>query len=159
MYLELPTLELPTQLKLQRLHPDAAIPEYANHGDVGLDLTSVDSGVLKPGKRGLFKSGWAMELTNSDYCLQVFPRSGLAIKHGVTVLNSPGLIDFNYRGDIGVILINHGQDDFIVFKGMRVAQLVISKVLKLNYIGDIVVVEKLSSPNSRGENGFGSTGV
>lgn len=148
-----------SNLKLQRLHPDAIIPEYANYGDVGLDLTTVDSGVLKPGERGLFKSGWAMELTDSDYCLQVFPRSGLALKHGVTVLNSPGLIDFNYRGDIGVILINHGQDDFIVFKGMRVAQLVISKVLKLNNIGDIVVVEELSSPSSRGENGFGSTGV
>lgn len=151
--------ELSTQLKLQRLHPDAIIPEYANHGDVGLDLSTIDSGVLKPGERGLFKSGWAMELTNPDYCLQVFPRSGLALKHGVTVLNTPGLIDFNYRGDIGIILINHGQEDFIVFKGMRVAQLVVSRVLKLNGQGDIIVVESLSSPNSRGELGFGSTGV
>lgn len=148
-----------SNLKLQRLDADAIIPSYANSGDVGLDLATVDSKILKPGEYKLFKSGWAMELTNPDYCLQIFPRSGLALKYGVTVLNSPGLIDFNYRGDIGVILINHGQDDFIVFKGMRIAQLVVSKVLKLDRQGDILVLDNLSSPNSRGVSGFGSTGV
>lgn len=153
------SLEL-SNLKLKRLHPDAIAPSYSNWGDVGLDLSTIDSGFLKPGERGLFKSGWAMELTNSSFCLQVFPRSGLALKHGVTVLNSPGLIDSNYRGDVGVILINHGQEDFKVEKGMRIAQLVISKILKLDRQGDILVVENLTNHrNSRGENGFGSTGV
>lgn len=149
-------------IKLQKLHPDAIIPSYANgdekEGDIGLDLCSVENLTIEPGKVKLVRTGWAMEITNHDFALKIYPRSGLALKNSITVLNSPGLIDFNYRDDIGVILINHGDEPFEVKKGMRIAQLVVVKVLRVP-VDCLLVVDELSEVSSRGKAGFGSTGV
>jgi len=106
-----------------------------------------------PGDRVLVKTGLHIELPPNTEA-QVRPRSGLALKHGITVLNTPGTVDEDYRGDIGVILINLGKESFVIKKGDRIAQLVFHKVEKFN----LNVVDKLSDTN-RGEGGFNSTGV
>lgn len=109
--------------------------------------------ILMPGDRVLVKTGLHIELPPNTEA-QVRPRSGLALKHGITVLNTPGTVDEDYRGDIGVILINLGKESFVIKKGDRIAQLVFHKVEKFN----LNVVDKLSDTN-RGEGGFNSTGV
>ncbi len=106
---------------------------------------------LAPGERALVPTGFAIELP-PGFEAQVRPRSGLALKHGVTVLNAPGTIDADYRGEIGVILINHGAASFVVERGMRVAQLVIARVETA-----LTVEADALSPSLRGEGGFGST--
>lgn len=145
-------------LFLKQLHPEAITPRFANSGDVGMDLPSVEDLIIKAGERALIGTGWAMELWNPFYCLQVCSRSGLAANYGVFVLNAPGIIDFNYRGEIKVILQNSGAQDFEVRKGMRIAQLLITPVLKPTPT-QILIKENLSEPDSRGEGGFGSTGL
>ena len=135
------------------LNESAVLPTYAHPGDAGMDLRSIEDVVIEPGKRALVKTGLAMELPE-DAEAQVRPRSGLAIKNGITVLNSPGTIDSGYRGEVGVILINHGEEAFHVEKGMKIAQMVIAKVEHTK----IEVVTELSS-SDRGAGGFGSTGV
>ncbi|MBO7166677.1 MAG: dUTP diphosphatase [Kiritimatiellae bacterium] len=135
------------------LNESAVLPTYAHPGDAGMDLRSIEDVVIEPGKRALVKTGLAMELPE-DAEAQVRPRSGLAIKNGITVLNSPGTIDSGYRGEVGVILINHGEEAFHVEKGMKIAQMVIAKVEHAK----IEVVTELSS-SDRGAGGFGSTGV
>ena len=148
-----------TQLKLKRLHEDAIVPTYANEGDNGLDLYALNNVIVPSGECKLIKTGWAMELTNpNDYTLLITPRSGLALKHQLTVLNSPGLIDSGYRNDVGVVLMNHGKNDFPVEKGMRIAQLIIVSFLRMP-TDRIVEVDELSVPQSRDKAGFGSSGV
>jgi dUTP pyrophosphatase len=129
-------------------------PSYQTEGSSGIDLyADIESEiVLKPLERKLIKTGIIIELENG-YEAQVRPRSGLAINHGVTVLNSPGTIDSDYRGEICVILINLSNNDFIIKPMMRIAQLVFSKVYK----PEIKIVDELSQ-TSRGDGGFGSTG-
>lgn len=129
------------------------IPEYATVGAAGTDLKSAENGVIKPGELKLVKTGLFLEIPDG-YEGQVRPRSGLALKFGVTVLNSPGTIDSDYRGEVGVILINHGNKDFIYKKGDRIAQLVFSKVIKAKFEGH----EEINS-TKRGTGGFGHTGV
>ena len=141
------------QLKIELVHTEAKMPLQARAGDAGMDLFSVVEMTLQPGERGLVGTGIKIELPEG-YEAQVRPRSGLALKHGVTVLNSPGTIDAGYRGEVGVILINHGAEAFVVEKGMRVAQMVIQRVPEV----ELVAVESLSD-SERGEQGFGSSGL
>jgi dUTP pyrophosphatase len=133
---------------------DLALPDYASAGAAGADLRAAVERdlVLEPGARALVPTGIAVALP-ADAELQVRPRSGLALKHGVTVLNAPGTIDADYRGEIGVILVNLGQEPFTVSRGMRIAQLVVARVDRISW------QEMQALPASaRGEGGFGSTG-
>lgn len=140
-------------VKVQRVHPKAKLPVYAHPGDAGMDLFAVEDKTIAPGERALVNTGIVIELP-AETEAQVRPRSGLALKHGVTVLNAPGTIDHGYRGEIGVILINHGQEPFHVEAGMKIAQMVIANV------PGVAVVESSSlSETSRDNGGFGSTGV
>jgi dUTP pyrophosphatase len=142
------------KLKLCRLPNgnDLALPSYATAGAAGLDLRAAESLTLKPGARALVSTGIAIALPE-NYEAQVRPRSGLAVNHGVTVLNAPGTIDADYRGEIKVPLINHGTEDFIITRGDRIAQMVVAPVVTV----EIVVVESLQG-TERGSGGFGSSG-
>lgn len=128
------------------------LPAYETNGAAGMDLRSAVDMMLKPGGRGLVPTGIAIALP-SGYEAQVRPRSGLAVKHGITVLNSPGTIDSDYRGEIKVPLINHGEHDFDVARGDRIAQLVIAPVSRIAW----EVVPELDA-TARGQGGFGSSG-
>ena len=141
------------QLKVKRLSPSATLPARAHPGDAGLDLYSAVDLDIGPGDTRLVSTGLALELPPGTEA-QVRPRSGLALKHSVTVLNTPGTIDEGYRGELGVILINHGRTVFAVRHGMKVAQLVVKPTLAV----DVVTVETLSD-TPRGSGGFGSTGA
>lgn len=142
------------KLKIKRISDKAVLPNYAHEGDAGLDLYAVKELILKPGERGLVHTGIQIELPKNTEA-QIRPRSGLALKHGITTLNSPGTIDEGYRGEIGVILINHSDETFKVEEGMKIAQMVVKPVLKV----EITEVEELSSDTERSENGFGSSGI
>src|SRR5690242_4467494 len=114
-------------LKIKSINENAKIPHFAHEGDAGMDLYSVEEKVIHPGETALIKTGIQIELPKNTEA-QIRPRSGLALKHSVTVLNTPGTIDEGYRGEVGVILINHGKHPFIVEKHMRIAQMVIKPV-------------------------------
>jgi len=131
------------------------LPKYMSHSASGMDLYAAVDGevVLKPGERKLIPTGFKMALPEG-YEAQVRPRSGLAIKNGISVLNTPGTIDEDYRGEVGVILVNHGQEDFKVKRNDRIAQMVINKVEQ----ADIEEVQTLSETH-RSSGGFGHTGV
>ena len=143
-----------TILQIKKLHPQVQLPKYQTAGSAGLDLQANISEpmVLKAGEIILVPTGLAIAL-QEGYEAQVRPRSGLALKNGITVLNSPGTIDSDYRGEISVILINHSKQDFTITCGLRIAQLVIAQYA----VAKIIEVEELSATN-RGEGGFGSTG-
>ena len=132
-----------------------AVPQYETTLSAGVDLrANIDESItLKPLQRALVKTGLFMAIP-SGYEAQVRPRSGLAFKKGITVLNSPGTIDADYRGEIGVILVNISDEDFIVEDGERIAQLVVAKCEQAEF----VETSELSE-TERGEGGFGSTGV
>jgi len=134
---------------------DLPLPDYATADSAGLDLMAAIGmpKSLAPAERALIPSGLSIALP-SGYEAQVRPRSGLAYKNGITVLNSPGTIDSDYRGEVGVILINHGDEPFVIERGMRIAQLVISPITQLTWDE----VETLTD-TARGERGFGSTGL
>ena len=140
------------KLRIRRLSPDAIIPAYAHPGDAGLDLHACEDVALDPGVACLVPTGVALELPEATEA-QVRPRSGLALKHSVTVLNTPGTIDEGYRGEVGVVLINHGSSTFQVTRGMRIAQLVVQK----RWTVEVVEVDELTD-TTRGAGGFGSTG-
>ncbi|MGV1750992.1 dUTP diphosphatase [Agrobacterium sp. CG674] len=146
-------------LNLVRL-PHAAgieLPSYETSGAAGMDLrAAVQEGaplVLAPGTRALVPTGFIFEVPEG-YEAQIRPRSGLAIKNGITCLNTPGTVDSDYRGEVKVILANLGQEDFVVERGMRIAQMVIAPVTQV----DVVEVSE-TSQTTRGAGGFGSTGV
>jgi len=139
---------------LKKLNEDAKIPKYMSENAVGADVTSIENVIIPVGKVKLVKTGLAPEIPN-NLEIQVRSRSGLAAKNGVFVLNSPGTIDPDYTGEIGVILANFGEKDFEVKKGDRIAQLVISEKPLAQFkekIGDLKETE-------RGSGGFGHTGV
>lgn len=140
-------------VKFRKTDPSATLPSYAHPGDAGMDLCSVEELVIPRGERRLVRTGLAMRLP-PGYEAQVRPRSGLALKKGVTVLNSPGTIDEGYRGEIGVILVNLGDEPFGVCKGDRIAQMVVAPCAR----AEIALVPELDS-TERGAGGFGSTGV
>lgn len=139
-------------LKIKILSSKAIIPKYAHENDAGLDLFSIENKILLSGESLLVRTGIAIELPPNTEA-QIRPRSGLALNHQITVLNSPGTIDNDYRGEIGVILINHGKNNFKIEEGMRIAQMVVKPILKLNIICD----DKLTI-TPRGAKGFGSSG-
>ena len=139
-------------LKIKKLVEDATIPEYKTAGAAGMDVCSVEDVMLQPMGFKIVKTGLAMAIPHG-YEVQVRPRSGMACKYGISVINTPGTIDEDYRGEIGVGLINLSQEPFKVEKGMRIAQLVVNKVEQ----PQIEVVEELDE-TERGEGGFGSTG-
>ena len=134
-------------------------PEYATNGSSGFDLRANLSEpiVIKSGGRVIVPTGLYFEIPE-NFELQVRARSGLAIKHGITVLNGIGTIDSDYTGEIGVILINHGENDFIINHGDRIAQGVFSSVINKNFIR-LNKVTEITENNDRGSGGFGSTGV
>ena len=140
-------------LKISQLIDSAIIPKYQHPDDSGLDLVAIEPLEILPGESQLVRTGIAIELPENTEA-QIRPRSGLALKHQITVLNSPGTIDRGYRGEIGVILINHGKKAFQVSPGMRIAQMVIVPIIRVQ----IQAIDSLSH-SSRNAGGFGSTGL
>ena len=139
-------------LDVRRLDPDLPLPGYAHPGDAGLDLHAADTTTIQPGHRALIPCGIAVAIPDGHVGL-VHPRSGLAVDHGLTVLNAPGTIDAGYRGELKVLLINHGADPVEVRHGQRIAQLLILPVVAV----DVREVDRLGT-RARGAGGFGSTG-
>ena len=141
------------QVLITRIDPSVPLPTYAKGGDAGADIVTRVDVTLQPGERALVPTGIAIALPDG-YAALVHPRSGLAIKHGVTMVNAPGTVDAGYRGELHCIMINHDQKEAITFhKGDRIAQLVIQKVERAEF------VEVKDLPGSgRGAGGFGSTG-
>jgi len=147
-----------TTVRVERL-PHAQglpLPAYETAGSAGMDLRAAvpeaEPLTLAPGARALVKTGLKIAL-EPGYEAQVRPRSGLALKHGITCLNSPGTVDSDYRGEVGVILINHGQEPFVIQRGERIAQMVIAR----HEQATMIEVETLDE-TARGAGGFGSTG-
>ena len=141
------------KVRFLRSNPAAQLPTYAHPGDAGMDVRSCVEVTIPPGGRALVQTGLIMQLP-PDAEAQVRPRSGLALKHGVTVLNAPGTIDAGYRGEVGVILANFGAEPFVVEKGMKVAQIVVAPVVQAE-IEEVLETDV----TERGTGGFGSTGV
>jgi dUTP pyrophosphatase len=139
-------------IKLKKLHPDAKVPCLKTIGSSGADVYSVSTVDIPPKEAVVIPLGFAVSIPEG-YEIQVRPRSGLAARHWITVLNSPGTIDSDYRGELTVLLINHSQYTYRVNKGDRIAQLIFSKVYRFFY----EVVEDLDE-TVRGAGGFGSTG-
>ena len=132
---------------------DLPLPCYATRGAAGMDVVSAEDVTIAPGARHPVATGLSVAIPYG-YEIQVRPRSGLALKHGITVPNTPGTIDSDYRGELKVLMINHGSEDFAIARGDRVAQLVIAPVVQAAW----AEVEELDA-TERGEGGFGSTGV
>ena len=146
--------DLPVGVRIMRLpHGEGlALPAYATDGAAGMDVLAAEDVVLPPGGRHADATGYALAIPHG-FEVQVRPRSGLALKHGITVPNTPGTIDSDYRGEVKVILINHGADDFAIQRGDRIAQLVLAPVVQARF----TAVETLDD-TARGSGGFGSTG-
>ncbi|WP_312795314.1 dUTP diphosphatase [Tianweitania sp.] len=136
---------------------DLKIPAYETAGAAGMDLRAAVHAdariILTPGRRSLIPTGFIMELPDG-FEGQIRPRSGLALKHGITCLNTPGTIDSDYRGEIQVLLINLGQDDFTITRGMRIAQMVVAPVVQARF-----ELREATGTTARGTGGFGSTGA
>jgi len=140
-------------IQIMKLDPDALLPSKAHPTDAGYDLFAAEAVTVQPGESALVGTGIAMALPAATEA-QVRPRSGIALKHQVTVLNAPGTIDADYRGEVKVILINHGRSPFQIEKGMKIAQMVIAPVLPTS----LAEVPELNE-TVRGEGGFGSSGM
>jgi dUTP pyrophosphatase len=141
-----------TEVAIRRLRPDAVVPDRAYAGDAGLDLAACERVVLGPGQREVVGTGLAVAIPEG-YAGFVQPRSGLAARHGITIVNTPGLVDAGYRGEIRIILLNTDKDEaFTVEPGMRIAQLVVVPVSAV----ELVEVEELPE-SERGVRGFGSS--
>ncbi len=145
--------EIDIQLKRLENGADLPVPEYETQGSAGMDIRSAAAMTIAPGHRALVPTGFAMAIPEG-YEVQVRPRSGLALKKGISLPNTPGTIDSDYRGELGVILINHGRDDFVIERGDRIAQIVAAPVQRAK----MVLVEQLDD-TARGAGGFGSTGI
>lgn len=143
----------PLRVAVRRLDAALPLPAYAQADDAGLDLHAAEAVTLAPGARALVPTGIALAIP-PGFAGLVLPRSGLALRHGVTVLNTPGLIDAGYRGEVKVLLVNHGQAPVTLDRGDRVAQLVVHRVER------VVLAPVAALPDStRGTGGFGSSGV
>jgi dUTP pyrophosphatase len=143
------------KVKIKKLHPKAVIPRYMSEHAAGLDLCTVidEPVILAPGERVLLPTGLALEIP-PGYEGQVRPRSGLALKQGIALVNAPGTIDADYRGEVGVIVINHGRDPVTFAPGDRIAQLIIAPVTH----AQLLEADELSS-SERSSGGFGHTGI
>jgi len=148
-------MSFPPRIRLRRLRPSAVLPRYMTEGAAGMDLASASEEpvTLAPGERLGVPTGWSLELP-PGYEAQVRPRSGLALRHGITVVNAPGTIDCDYRGEVIVLLVNLGTEPYTIAIGDRVAQMVIAPVSR-------AVVEEAAelSATERGTGGFGHTGA
>ncbi len=145
----------PIEIAILRLEHGAGLdlPRYETPGAAGMDVCAAQNGSLAPGTRALIGTGFAVAIPEG-YEIQVRPRSGLALKCGISVLNSPGTVDCDFRGEVKVLLANHGDSDFAIARGDRIAQLVVAPVQR----GVMVEVDSLDDTD-RGDAGFGSTGV
>jgi len=145
----------PVDIAVKRLDhaADLPLPSYETAGSAGMDVRAAEELVIAPSKRGLIGTGFAFAIP-AGYEIQVRPRSGLALKKGISIPNTPGTIDSDYRGELKVILINHGEEDFVIQRGDRIAQIVVAPVQRgiLNEVADL-------DETQRGSGGFGSTGV
>jgi dUTP pyrophosphatase len=137
----------------KKINPDAILPSYAHPGDAGMDLHAICDKEIPPREVALIGTGLSIQLPENTEA-QVRPKSGLALKNAITVLNTPGTVDEGYRGEIGVILINHGKETYHVSKGQKIAQLVIKPTLHVE-----IVEQNELSDTQRGAGGFGSTGL
>lgn len=142
------------EIKIAKLYKDAIIPEYFNEAS-GADIYSREDYLIRPGSIQLVSTGLKVEVPKG-YEMQIRPKSGLALNYGLTVLNTPGTIDSDYRGEVGVILINHSDKEYNIKKGQKVAQAVIQKVERAQFK---VVKEHELSITERDKGGFGSTGL
>lgn len=143
-----------TRISFKRLDPDLPLPGRTRSGDAAADLPSRVDVAVPPGHRVLVPTGFAVAIP-LGWCGLILPRSGLALNHGLSVLNTPGLIDAGYRGELQVILFNSGTDPYVVERGQRIAQLLVLPVPDLSYEE---VDELPASPDDRGSSGFGSSG-
>lgn len=143
------------EVRVKRLRPAAELPRYQTPGAAGMDLhAAIEMPVtIEPGARAMVGTGLALAIP-SGWEGQVRPRSGLAAKHGVTVINSPGTIDSDFRGEVGVVLVNHGKEPFVVKNGERIAQIVFAEYAQASLV-DVAELDE----TSRGAGGYGSTGV
>ncbi len=149
---EKPVLKVP----FRRLRPEAKVPDRAYAGDAGYDLAAAESVVLAPGERAVVRTGVAIAVPDG-YAGLVLPRSGLTVRHGISLVNAPGLIDPGYRGELMVPLINHDRaDTFEVETGMRIAQLVLVRAAEARFVSVELLEE---GGDDRGEGGFGSSGT
>ena len=149
---EQPVLKVP----FRRLLPGARVPERAYAGDAGYDLAAAENLVLAPGERAAIRTGVAIAVPDG-YAGLVLPRSGLAVRHGISLVNAPGLIDPGYRGELMVPLINHDREEtFEVETGMRIAQLVLVRAAEARFVSVELLEE---GADGRGEGGFGSSGI
>jgi dUTP pyrophosphatase len=142
------------RIRIQRIHPDAKLPAYA-HGpaeDAGMDLCAVQEAVLEPGVPQLVATGLTLEIP-PGYEAQVRPRSGLALKHAITMPNAPGTIDPGYRGEVRVILLNLGREPYTIHTGDRIAQIIVARYEAVEW------AEETLAASARGEGGFGSSGT
>jgi dUTP pyrophosphatase len=144
--------DVPVQVKRLPHGEGLALPAYATEGAAGMDVLAAEDVTIDSGARHAVATGLALAIP-AGYEIQVRPRSGLALKHGITVPNTPGTIDSDYRGELKVILINHGAEPFVIARGDRVAQLVLAPVTQASWLE----VDELDA-TARGEGGFGSTG-
>ena len=144
-----------TKIQIKKLSPTASIPKYETLGSSGMDIAAhlENKIVINPGEKALVSTGFAIAIPRG-YEVQIRPRSGLAVKKNITVLNTPGTIDADYRGEIKVILINHGKEQFVIENGERIAQMVVCPVIQAN----LEEVKELNETD-RGAGGFGSTGT
>jgi len=147
------TIEEPVRVLVRQVDAGLPLPAYARADDAGLDLYAAETVTLAPGARALVPTGIALAIP-PGFAGLVLPRSGLALRHGVTCLNTPGLIDAGYRGEVKVLLINHGHEPVTLSRGERIAQLVVQRVehVVLTPVTDL-------APSARGAGGFGSTGA
>ena len=143
---------VPVEIKRLPHGGGLATPAYATDGAAGMDIVSAESVTISPNARCAVATGFAMAIPEG-FEMQVRPRSGLALKHGVTVPNTPGTIDSDYRGELKIILINHGDDPFVIERGDRIAQMILAPVVRASWseVSDL-------SETKRGAGGFGSTG-
>ncbi|MCY7302935.1 MAG: dUTP diphosphatase [Thermoleophilia bacterium] len=143
-----------SELRVTKLRDDAVLPSRAHASDAGLDLSACEEMTIGPGERALVSTGLAVEIP-ADHAGIVAPRSGLALRHGISIVNTPGVIDAGYRGEVQVLLLNTDRrDTFTVERGMRIAQLLVMPVTPVR----VVEVTELSE-SARGADGFGSSGV
>ncbi len=141
------------EIVFERLTETAQMPFYAHEGDAGMDICADEALTLRPGERAAVSTGLRVRLPMGTEG-QVRPRSGLALRHGVTVANAPGTVDAGYRGELKVILVNLGREPFAIERGMRIAQLVVAPILR-----PAITEGTVDDVTSRGAGGFGSTGL
>lgn len=145
-------------LKVKLLYDNSKMPEFAYSGDAGMDIFSIEEVLVKKSEIQLIRTGISL-IIPKDTEIQIRPKSGLALNYGITLLNSPGTIDEGYNGEIKIIVINHSKEDFLVTEGMKIAQMVLKPIYKVNLIEIENIGENRNIDRDRGSRGFGSSGI